>query len=88
VFHRNDHISLFMPFVNIPVRLDDLLQRIASINDRFHLSRLDQFFEHEQVFELVAAVGVGVDVEVDAARLERLFALRWCQLPTASKTTS
>jgi len=55
-YHRNDHISLFMPLLDIAVRLDDLLQRIDPVNDRFELARLDQSFEHEQVFELVAAV--------------------------------
>ena len=56
MFHRNDHISLFMPLLDIAVRLDDLLQRIDPVNDRFELARLDQFFEQEQVFELIAAV--------------------------------
>ena len=67
MFHRDDHISFFMPLLNIAVRLDDLLQRIDPVNGRFELARLDQFFEHEQVFELIAAVGVGVDVDVDSA---------------------
>ena len=35
LFHSNDDISLFVPFVNIPVRLNNLFKRIASINDRF-----------------------------------------------------
>ncbi len=29
----DDYISLFVPFIDIPVRLDNLLQRIASIYD-------------------------------------------------------
>jgi len=45
MFHRNDHISLFMPLLDIAVRLDDMLQRINPVDDRFYLSRLDQFFE-------------------------------------------
>jgi hypothetical protein len=45
MFHRNDHVSLFMPFVDIPVSLGHLFQRIESINDRFYLSRLYQLFE-------------------------------------------
>ena len=56
MFHRDDHISLFMPLLDIAVRLDDLLQRINPVYDRFKLARLDQFFEQEQVFELIAAV--------------------------------
>ena len=56
MFHRNGHISLFMPLLDIAVRLDDMLQRINPVYDRFYLSRLDQFFEQEQVFELIAAV--------------------------------
>ena len=45
IFHRNDHISLFMPLFDIAVRLDDMLQRINLVYDRFYLSRLDQLFE-------------------------------------------
>jgi len=47
MFHRNHYISLFMPFVDIPVRLGHLFQRIASINDWFYLSRLYQLFEKD-----------------------------------------
>ncbi len=54
--HSDDYISLFVPLFDIAVRLDDLLQRIDPVDGRFELARLDQFFEHEQVFELVAAV--------------------------------
>jgi len=32
--HGYDYISFLVPFLNIPVRLDDLLQRIAPIYDR------------------------------------------------------
>ena len=52
----DDDIALFMPLLDIAVRLDDLLQRIDPVYDRFELARLDQFFEQEQVFELIAAV--------------------------------
>ena len=54
--HSYDYISLFMPLLDIAVRLDDMLQRINPVYDRFKLARLDQFFEREQVFELIAAV--------------------------------
>ena len=45
MFHSDDYISLFMSFIHIAMRLGSLFQRIASINDRFYLSRLDQLFE-------------------------------------------
>jgi len=32
--HRDDDISLFVPFIDILVSLDNLFQRIALINDR------------------------------------------------------
>jgi hypothetical protein len=35
MFHRNDHISLFMPLLDIAVRLDDMLQRINPVYGRF-----------------------------------------------------
>lgn len=41
MFHSYDYISLFVPFFDIPVSLGSLFQRIASINDRFYLSRLN-----------------------------------------------
>jgi hypothetical protein len=37
MLHLNDYVSLFVPLLDIPVRLDDLFQRIASIYDRFDL---------------------------------------------------
>ena len=43
--HSNDYIPFFVPFFDIPVSLDNLLQRIASINDRFKFSCLDKLFE-------------------------------------------
>ena len=45
MFHSYDYISLFVPFFDIPVSLGNLFQRIASINDRFYLSRLNKLFE-------------------------------------------
>ena len=45
MFHSNDYISLFVSFVDIPVSLDNLFQRIASIYDRFYLSRFNQLLE-------------------------------------------
>ena len=43
--HSYDYISFFVPFVNIPVSLSNLFQRIASIYDRFYLSRLNKLVE-------------------------------------------
>jgi hypothetical protein len=45
-----------MPLLDIAVGLDDLLQRIDPVYDWFELARLDQFFEHKQVFELISAI--------------------------------
>jgi hypothetical protein len=52
--HRDDDISLFVSFVDIPVRLDDLLQRIAPIDNRFQLSCFSKLFDGEQVFQFFA----------------------------------
>ena len=45
-----------MPSLDIAVRLDNLFQWVDPVYDRFELARLDQFFEQEQVFEIIAAV--------------------------------
>ncbi len=45
MLHSYDYISLFVSFVDIPVSLGSLFQRIASIYDRFYLSRLNNLFE-------------------------------------------
>ena len=47
MFYSDDDISLFMSRFNICVRLGSLLQRIASIYDRFYLSHLDKLFEED-----------------------------------------
>ena len=54
--YRDNDIAFFMPLLDIAVRLDDLFQRIDPVYGWFELARLDQFFELEQVFELIAAV--------------------------------
>ena len=54
--HSYDYISLFVSLIHIPVRFDNLLQRVDSVNDRFQLARFDELFERQQVFELVAAI--------------------------------
>ena len=43
----NNDISLFVPLLDIAVRLDDLLQRIDPVYDRFELARLNQLFEED-----------------------------------------
>ena len=45
--HRDDRVSLFVSLVDVPVSLDDLLQRIASIDDRLDLACLDELLEDE-----------------------------------------
>ena len=52
VSHSDDYISLFVPCFDIPVSLDNLFQRIASIYDRFDLPRLNKLFEENQMFSL------------------------------------
>jgi hypothetical protein len=47
MLHSYDYMSLFVSFFNIPVNLDNLFQRIASINDRFYLSRFNKLFEED-----------------------------------------
>jgi hypothetical protein len=44
MFHSDDDISLFMPFLDIPEGLGNLFQRIASINNCVKLSRLNELF--------------------------------------------
>jgi hypothetical protein len=50
MLNGDDHTSLLVSFVNIPVRLGSLFQRIASIYDRFYLPCLNQFFDENQLF--------------------------------------
>ena len=51
--HGDDNIPLFVPFFNIPMSLSYLFQRIASVDDRFYLPRLNQRGEEDQVFDLL-----------------------------------
>ena len=48
--HSDDHASPFVPFVDIPVSIGHLFQGIASIYDRFYLSRFNKLFEEDQIF--------------------------------------
>jgi len=45
MFQSYYYISSFVPFFNIAMSLGNLFQRIASVNDRFYLSRLNKLFE-------------------------------------------
>ena len=45
MFQSYNYISRFLPFFNIAMSLGSLFQRIASINDRFYLPRLNKLFE-------------------------------------------
>jgi hypothetical protein len=51
--HSDDYVSLFVTLFDIPVRLNDLFQGIASINDRFQLSSLGQLCQEAQIFDLL-----------------------------------
>lgn len=57
-----------MPLFNIPVSLNDLFQRIASIYDRSQLSRLNQLLEEEKIFDFYIASGAGIppNVKIDS----------------------
>ena len=48
--HSYDYISLLVSFIDIPVSLNNLFQRIASIYHRFQLSRLNKLSEENQIF--------------------------------------
>lgn len=47
VVHGDDDISLLVPLIDVPVRLDNLFQRIAPVDDRFELARFNQVFEEQ-----------------------------------------
>ena len=69
MFHNNYHIPLLVPLVDVPVSLNDLFERIASIDDSLELSRLNQFFELSKKGGYVPGldlVGRRIDVEVDS----------------------
>ena len=51
--HSDDYISLFVPFIDIPVSLGSLLQRIASIYNRFYLPRLNKLFKENYIFSSI-----------------------------------
>ena len=47
--HGNDHVSFLVPLLDVRVGLDDLLQRIAPVDDRPDLPGLDELPEEDQV---------------------------------------
>ena len=47
LFHCDDYLSSGVSRFDVTVRLGNLLQRIASINDRSNLPRLDELFEKD-----------------------------------------
>lgn len=54
VVHSYDNISLFVALIDIPVRLDDLCQRKAAVNNCFHLACLDQACKEDKIIDLLA----------------------------------
>lgn len=47
--HCDDDIALFVPLLDIAMRLDDLLQREAPINNGLELLRIDQLGEGQEI---------------------------------------
>ena len=43
--HHDDHIALFVSGFDVAMRFDNLLQRIAAVDNRSELSRFHQFLE-------------------------------------------
>ena len=54
IFHSDDYIPLLVPCFDIPVSLGHLVQRIAPIDDRFDLSRLDKLADEGKILCLSA----------------------------------
>src|SRR3972149_12108214 len=72
--HNEDDIPLLVSSSDILMRLGNLLQRIAPIDDRLQPPRLDQSFEEVEAFGLFA--GWRLNRDVGALGLERALALR------------
>ncbi len=54
MLHSYDYISHCVTFFDIPVSLGSLLQWIASTDDRFILSRLNELSEENDIFRVLA----------------------------------
>ena len=52
--HRDDNITSFMTGFDIMVRFSGLFQQIALIDDRLDLPIVDELFEKQQIFFLLA----------------------------------
>ncbi|HYF94039.1 MAG TPA: hypothetical protein VD969_17630 [Symbiobacteriaceae bacterium] len=62
MFQGDSYVSLLVPCFDIPVCLDNLVERVDSINDWCERACLDQFFDHQQLFELFPEVCVDENV--------------------------
>jgi hypothetical protein len=58
MLHSDDDIPLFVPAVDVPVRLHHLFQRTGPIDDRFQGARLGQFLEVSSITMGKAALPV------------------------------
>jgi len=47
--HGDDYVAALVPLLDVRVGLDDLLQRVAPVDDRPDLPGLDEFFEEDKV---------------------------------------
>ena len=54
--YRDRDIAFFAPGINITMSLNDLFERIASINNGFEFARLNQIDEEMKIVQLFLAV--------------------------------
>src|ERR1700745_4356879 len=54
IAYRQDHVADLLLRLDVPRRVDHLLERIAPVDDRAVLSGLDQLFQEQHVFLRVA----------------------------------
>jgi hypothetical protein len=50
--HRDDDIAFLVSLIDIAVRLDDLFQRVASVDDWSDRARLNQPCDEDEFFKL------------------------------------
>ena len=50
MFYSYNYVPLFVPCFDIPVSLNNLFQRIASVYNRFQLSRFNKLLKENQIF--------------------------------------
>ncbi len=48
--HSYNYVSRFLPFFNIPIRLDNLFQRIFSVYHRFEFPFLNESFDKKYAY--------------------------------------